>query len=180
MIDAMVYVAIFSGLVVGLFYLRHIGMVKITLPFYTYFIYRSRDKFYKLYDSTPLDDKLIFNCLKDNYFLKNYMGYLRCHEDARPGAYDDFRIYYVHSKRLLIKYFFLIFIFPSILFLSWWYFYFIAISVVFILLIIYAFVKDPSANKTDGESIVLLTVMDYIQTKRKAKKTKNYCVKIKA
>jgi len=171
-INSFEYVALFSGVLFGFFYLRHIGVVRLTREFYYYFVHRSRDKFYKLYDSHPLDDELIFGCLKTHRFSKNYIGYLRCHEDARPGAYDDFRIYYVSSRNLIIKRFIQAFVLPCIIFWSWWYLYLIGISVVFILLIIYSFVKIPDFERSDGEAIVLLIIIDYILAKRKAKKVK--------
>ena len=161
---SMKYAALFSGVLMGLAYLRRPKTFDWVIMYFVFYKYRNRNKFYQLFDHLKKD--IVMDYIEDHGLAYNYSDYLNIHKEIRPSAYEKAMYYYGQIAAMVILRIFPICILPAIIFLSNWYMYVAGVLLIALLTILYIFFVEPGKITMRREVVVMVVIDEYIKEKR--------------
>lgn len=169
MIVSMEYLALGAGALFGLVYLQISQAIDWILIVFHYMFFRSKERFYGLYDNT--EQESIYEHFKyiEASSVKGYADYLRIHQSARPSAYKRFRKYYDTVAKVLLTRIAPITLLPALFFWSDWYYYIAGLLIALAVLILYAVIVKPRGAGARKRLMVFAVMRDYLKDNKKTK-----------
>jgi hypothetical protein len=164
MINVMGYVALFSGILIGLAYLSRPKIFDWVIMYVVFYKYRDRKRFYSLFDK--LKNKIVTEYIEDHGFVHNYSEYVNIHKELRPSAYDKAMYYFGQVAVMVILRILPICLLPAIIFLSNWYMYMAGILLIVLLKILYILIVEPKKFTMRRDIVVIAIINDFIKDKR--------------
>lgn len=161
MINAMEYIAFFSGVLMGLIYLSRRKTFDWAIMYCVFYKYRNRNKFYNLFDH--LKKEIVMEYIEDHGLSYNYSEYLNIHKEIRPTAYEKAMYYYGEIAKMTILRIVPICLLPAIIFLSNWYLYVSGVLLIALFTVFYIFVVKPERIMMRRDVIVMAVIDEYIR-----------------
>ena len=164
MIIIMKYVALFSGILMGLAYLSRPKIFDCIIMYFVFYKYRDQKRFYRLFDQ--LKNKIVLEYIEDHGLVHNYSEYVNIHKELRPSAYDKAMYYYGQVAVMVILRILPICLLPAIVFLSNWYMYMAGIILIVLFKVLYISIVEPKKFTMRQDIVIIAIINDFIKDKR--------------
>lgn len=171
MINAMGYIAFFSGVLMGLIYLRRPKTFDWIIMYFVFYKYRNRKKFYRLFDQ--LKNEIVMEYIEDNGLVHNYSDYVNIHKELRSTAYQKAMYYYGQIAVMVLFRIFPICLLPAVMFLSNWYLYVAGVLLIALFVALYVFTVEPKRLTMRRDVVIITVINEYIKDKRDKESEEN-------